>query len=202
MVERPAAPQPEVYGRTLKWMVRTSLRIAGWESEGTRPNCPRSVVIAAPHTSNWDLPLLFAMAVTFDIKISWMAKHVLFQFPIGILFRRLGGIPIVRHQRGNMVDQMVQRFGESETLALVVPVEGTRGYVAHWKSGFYRIAEAAQVPIVMSYLDYARRRGGFGPAVLPSGDITSDMNEIRDFYADKSGKYPDKFGEIRLKEEM
>ena len=83
-----------------------------------------------------------------------------------------------------------------------MPAEGSRSYVPYWKSGFYHIASKADVPIVMGFLDYARRRGGFGPALLPTGDIQRDMDEIREFYADKVGKYPDQFGEVRLKEEM
>ncbi len=116
--------------------------------------------------------------------------------------RRLGGIPIVRHRRENMVHQMASALRETESLALTVPAEGTRGYVPHWRSGFYHIARSADVPIVMGFLDYARRRGGFGPALYTSGDIRNDMDEIRKFYADKVGKYPDQFGEVRLKEEM
>ena len=91
--------------------------------------------------------------------------------------------------------------GIRDELALTVPVEGTRGYVPYWKSGFYHIAREAQVPIVMSYLDYGRKRGGFGAAFHPSGDIGRDMDQVRAFYADKSGKYPELVGEIRLKEE-
>ncbi|MCG8589110.1 MAG: lysophospholipid acyltransferase family protein [Proteobacteria bacterium] len=173
----------------------------GWEPEGVRPTEPRFVLIAAPHTSNWDLPYLLALAVVFDVRVSWMGKHGLFRPPLGWLMRRLGGIPVVRHRRGNLVAQMARAFGERESLALVVPAEGTRGYVTHWKSGFYRIAEAAGVPIVMGYLDYARRRGGFGPALHPSGDVGADMDRIRAFYADKVGKYPECFGEVRLAEE-
>ena len=101
-----------------------------------------------------------------------------------------------------MVSQMARVFEESESLALVVPAEGTRAYVAHWKSGFYHIARSANVPIVLGYMDFARRRGGFGPAILPTGDIRADMDEIRDFYADKVGKHPEHFGEVKLKEEM
>jgi 1-acyl-sn-glycerol-3-phosphate acyltransferase len=97
---------------------------------------------------------------------------------------------------------MARAFEARESLALVVSAEGTRGYTPHWRSGFYHIARAAGVPVVLGYLDYARRRGGFGPAILPTGDIRSDMDEIRDFYADKVAKHPDRVGEIRLKEEM
>ena len=186
----------------LKLVARWFLKLSGWEAEGGGPLERRFVLIAAPHTSNWDLPYMLALAVIFDVKISWMGKHVLFRPPFGWLMRRLGGIPIVRHRRGNMVAQMASVFEESESLALVVPAEGTRSYVAHWKSGFYHIARSANVPIVLGYMDFARRRGGFGPAVLPTGDVRSDMDEIREFYADKVGKHPDLFGEVKLKEEM
>lgn len=185
-----------------KLVARWFLRLSGWRLEGEKPQERRFVLIAAPHTSNWDLAYLLALAAISDLKISWMGKHVLFRPPLGWLMRRLGGIPIVRHRHGDMVSQMATAFEESESLALVVAVEGTRGYVPHWKSGFYHIARAAGVPIVLGYLDYARRRGGFGPALRVSGDIGRDMDGIRDFYADKVGKYADQFGEVRLKEEM
>jgi 1-acyl-sn-glycerol-3-phosphate acyltransferase len=159
------------------------------------------VLIAAPHTSNWDLAYLLALAAVFDVRVSWMGKHSLFRPPLGLLMRRLGGIPVERHRRGDLVAQAARSLVEADALALVVPAEGTRGYVPHWKSGFYHIARTAGVPIVLGYLDYARRRGGFGPALVPSGDVRRDMDEIREFYADKVGKYPDQFGAVRLKEE-
>jgi len=184
-----------------KLIARVFLWATGWKPEGVRPTEQRFVLIAAPHTSNWDLPYLLALAALFDVKVSWMGKHTLFKAPFGSIMKALGGIPIRRDLRENMVKQMERAFAESDSLALVVPTEGTRGLVTHWKSGFYHIATLAQVPIVMGYLDYARRRGGFGPAVLPSGDLGVDMDKIRSFYADKIGKYPELFGEVRLKEE-
>ena len=159
------------------------------------------MLIAAPHTSNWDLAYLLAMAGLFDIRMRWMGKHVLFRWPLGWFMRRLGGVPVMRHRSSNMVEQMADVLRGAESLALVVPVEGTRSYTPHWKSGFYRIAQSANVPIVMSYLDYSRRRGGFGPALLPTGDVKRDMDEIRSFYADKIGLYPERFGEVRLADE-
>ncbi len=185
----------------VKWIARRFLDLTGWEPEGGRPQEQQFVLIAAPHTSNWDLVYLLALAVVFDVKISWMGKHALFRPPLGWLMRRVGGIPVVRDRSRNMVSQMADAFGEVEELALVVPAESTRSSVAHWKSGFYHIARTANVPIVMGYLDYKRRRGGFGPALLPTGNIRADMDEIRDFYADKVGKFPDQFGAVRLKEE-
>jgi 1-acyl-sn-glycerol-3-phosphate acyltransferase len=182
-------------------LARAFLSVTGWKPEGERPTAKRFVLIAAPHTSNWDLAYLLALAQLFDVHVSWMGKHSLFRPPMGWVMRSVGGIPVVRHKRGNLVNEMAKEFHERSELALVVPAEGTRDWVPHWKSGFYHIARTAGVPIVLGYLDYRRKRGGFGPAIEATGDIPADMDRIRAFYADKTGLYPDQFGEVRLKEE-
>jgi len=178
------------------------LKLAGWTAEGGPPAARRYVLIAAPHTSNWDLPFLLAFAWLHGVRISWMGKHQLFRPPTGWIMRGLGGIPVRRDRRNDLVAQLARVIDESPSICLVVPAEGTRAYVPHWKSGFYHIARAAEVPIVLGYLDYERRVGGFGPQVLPSGDLRADMDEIRGFYADKRGRHPELFGDVRLKEEM
>ena len=183
--------------RFARWL----LHLAGWQLEGARPVFDRYVLIAAPHTSNWDFPLMLAYAAAFDIKVTWMAKHSLFFPPVGWIMRALGGIPIFRHQSRNVVDAMVGVFGSVSRLVLVVPTEGTRDRAEHWKSGFYHIARQAGVPIVPSFLDFGRKRGGFGPALAVSGDVDRDMQYFRDFYAGMSGKFPAKVGPIRLREE-
>lgn len=177
------------------------LRATGWRAEGRAPQAHRYVVIAAPHTSNWDLAYMLALAWVLGVQPRFMMKHTVFRGPAGWLFRRLGGIPIERRRPGGLVKQMVEAFETSESLALVVPPEGTRSRVDVWKSGFYQIARQANVPLVLSYLDYSRKAGGFGPALFPSGDVGADMDLIRAFYADKTGRYPERFGEIRLREE-
>ena len=186
----------------LRTLAKGFLRLTGWRAEGQRPLARRCVVIAAPHTSNWDLAFLLAFAVHFGVKLRFMAKHQLFRGPMGTIMRAVGGVPVRRDRRGDMVEQMAELLRDSPEMALTIPAEGTRGYVAHWKSGFYHIARRAEVPIVLSYLDYARKRGGFGPEIVPTGDVRQDMDEIRAFYADKQGRYPELFGEVRLKEEM
>lgn len=182
-------------------LARLFLAITGWKAEGARPEPARYVLIAAPHTSNWDFPYLIAFAALYGIRISWMGKDSLFRRPFGVVMRALGGIPVRRHARENLVIAMARAFDEYDELTLVVPAEGTRGHVEHWKSGFYHIAHTAGVPIVMSYLDYARKVGGFGPVLHPTGDVGEDMDVVRAFYADKLGKYPELFGDIRLLEE-
>lgn len=183
-------------------LARTFLALTGWKAHGPRPIAKRYVLIAAPHTSNWDLPYLLAFAWLYRIRISWMGKHTLFRPPFGWLLRALGGVPVRRHKSGNMVAQMAKVIDDADQICLVVPAEGTRSYVPHWKSGFYHIAREAEVPIVLSYLDYSKRVGGFGPEILPTDDLAADMDEIRSFYADKKGRFPELFGDVRLKEEM
>jgi 1-acyl-sn-glycerol-3-phosphate acyltransferase len=184
-----------------RWIARRILRILGWKIEGARPTHERYVLIAAPHTSNWDFPLMLAFAAAFDIKISWMAKHNLFYPPMGWVMRALGGVPIKRHRNSNMVASMVETFASQEPLVLAVPTEGTRARMEFWKSGFYHIATGAGIPIVPSYLDYGNKRGGFGPALMPTGDLNSDMAYLREFYAPMKGRFPALFGPIRLREE-
>lgn len=184
-----------------RWIGKAFLRVAGWKTEGERPGLDRYVIIAAPHTSNWDMPLMLAMAFVYDIPVRWMGKHTLFKPPFGSFFKRLGGIPIVRHRPGGVVEQMVEHFDDSDALVLMVPAEGTRGHVDYWKSGFYHIARSADVPVILSYLDYGTKVGGIGPAVELSGDVRADMDKIRAFYAGKQGLRPDNVGRVRIREE-
>ena len=177
------------------------LRVAGWKVEGGRPPVDRYVIIAAPHTSNWDLPFMLAFAFIYDIPVRWMGKHTLFEPPFGAFFKRLGGIPIIRNRPGGVVGQMIEAFEDNESLVLMVPAEGTRSHVDYWKSGFYHIARGADVPVVLSYLDFGKKVGGIGPALKMTGDIAADMDKIRAFYADKKGLRPNKVGIIRLREE-
>ncbi|RLA44656.1 MAG: acyltransferase [Gammaproteobacteria bacterium] len=183
--------------RFARWL----LQITGWQFEGARPDYDRYVLIAAPHTSNWDFALMLAFAAAFDIKVTWMAKHNLFFWPMGWFMRAMGGMPIIRHKNTNVVDSMVEIFKTASQLVLVVPTEGTRERTEHWKSGFYHIARQAGVPIVPSFLDFSRKRGGFGPPLETTDDARADMQYFRDFYTGMKGKFPDKFGPIRLREE-
>jgi 1-acyl-sn-glycerol-3-phosphate acyltransferase len=184
-----------------RWIARAALWLGGWRSHGTPPTEPRYVLIAYPHTSNWDFIWVLAFAWATDVRISWMGKEEMFRWPFGGLMRRLGGIPVCRTARANQVDQLVARFRDAERLALVVPAEGTRRWVPRWKSGFYHIARAAHVPVVLGFLDYGRKIGGFGPAVRLTGDVRRDMDVVRAFYAPMRGKHHAATGEILLAEE-
>ncbi|MEN9936793.1 MAG: hypothetical protein RLZZ387_3372 [Chloroflexota bacterium] len=180
----------------ISWLARRTLALLGWRLEGTLPTAPKIVIIAAPHTSNWDFPYAMLLAFAYRLRINFMMKDELFRPPWGWFFRALGGIPINRRARNNVVDQMVARIRESERMQLVIPPEGTRSKVTAWKTGFYYIALAAGVPIVLGFLDFRRKVGGFGPAIMPSGDLEADLEQIRAFYSGVTGRRPENFGTI------
>ena len=144
--------------------------------------------------------ILFAAA--FQLKVHWLGKHTLFKPPFGFVMRGLGGVPVARRAPDDLVVELAKAFAENDEFKLVVPVEGKRARAEYWKSGFYRIAQRAGVPIVPTFLDFGQRRGGIGPALWPSGDRRKDMDWIREFYAPMVGKYPEAFGPIRLREEV
>ena len=171
------------------------LRLTGWKIEGHLPEgVSKCVLIAAPHTSNWDLPYTLMVAFALRLNIHWMGKQSLFSFPFRGLMVWLGGIPVNREQSTNMVAASAQAIKDAPgELQLVVPPEGTRSKVRYWKTGFYYIALEAGVPIVMGYMDYANKRSGLGPAFQPSGDLDQDMLAIKRFYAPFKGKNADQF---------
>lgn len=201
-------PEPEVLGeasptagRVARTIARVYLRLFGWRVQGRLPDHPKCVVIAAPHTSNWDLPFTLAVAYILGVKPSWLGKRELFRGPFGALMRRLGGIPVDRSKRADMVQQLVDYTRTVDRLFLVIPPSGTRSKAAHWKSGFYHVARGAGVPIVCAFLDYRRKLGGLGPLLVPTGDVAADMRVIRGFYAGIVGKYPEHTTPARLREE-
>ena len=177
------------------------LDAAGWTIDGGAPAPRKLVLIAAPHTSNWDF--LYALSCThaLGLEVHWMGKDALFRGTQGRLFRALGGIPVDRSKKNDMVRAMIREFETRDHFVLLVPAEGTRKRGTHWKSGFYHIARSAQVPVAPGFLDYPNKRVGIGPVQPLSGDVGADMAKIRAFYADKRGKYPDLFTPPVLREE-
>jgi len=177
------------------------LRLTGWRLEGLRALPPKAVIVCAPHTSNWDLPYMLAIAWTLGIRVSWVGKHTLFRGPAGWVLRALGGIAIDRRAPQGMVARVAQIFRERDGMLLGVPPEGTRAKVTHWKSGFYHMARAANVPVGLGFLDFARKAGGIGRMLTLTGDFKKDMDEVRAFYKDVRGKYPAQESPPLLKEE-
>jgi 1-acyl-sn-glycerol-3-phosphate acyltransferase len=179
----------------LRAVSRSFLRLNGWKVEGSLPlEARKCVLIAAPHTSNWDLPYTLMVAFVLNLNIYWMGKHSLFAFPFGPVMRWLGGIAVDRSRSTNLVSASAMALKAADgPVQLVVPPEGTRGRTTHWKTGFYYIALEAGVPIVLAYMDYARKVSGLGPVFVPTGDVDADMAEIKRFYAGVKGRRPQHF---------
>ena len=173
----------------------------GWVIHVDYPDVKKYVLIVAPHTSNWDFPLGILAARAINLDIHWMGKHALFRWPYGWIFRALGGTPVNRQQSVNLSQQMAELFARSEHYILALAPEGTRRKTDHWKTGFYYIARAANVPVVMGYLDHRRRQVGIGSAFYPSDDIEADFNQIRQFYKNKTGKIPENESLIEVRQQ-
>ena len=183
--ELPLGPLvPRRGGRIQRALGRGILRAIGWQIEGGLPNLSKVVVIVAPHSSNWDFIIGIASAFALRLDVHWVGKAELFRGPLGALMRALGGLPVDRHHPEGFVAQLVARFAARPTLVLAMAPEGTRRPVERWKTGFYRVALGAGVPIVPVYLDNARKRLGFGAPFRPSGDAALDLAELRTFYAE------------------
>ncbi|MFT4631177.1 MAG: 1-acyl-sn-glycerol-3-phosphate acyltransferase [Candidatus Pseudothioglobus sp.] len=175
--------------------------ISGWQVEGDAPMHRSMLIIAAPHTSNWDAVFLLGAAYSLRLRINWLVKNSLFVPVVRNLIRFFGAIPVERSRNTNMVQRLAEQILGSTGTALVVPPSGTRARTDYWKSGFYRIAMAADIPIVCGYLDYDKKVAGLGLSFFLTGDMTADMDRIRDFYASVAAKYPANKSRIRLREE-
>jgi 1-acyl-sn-glycerol-3-phosphate acyltransferase len=165
------------------------------------PTNEACVLVAAPHTSWLDFPLMLGIAWSNDLSPGWLGKKELFRAPFGGVMRALGGVAVDRDDPGVLVADLVARARSGTGYALVVAPEGTRGRAERWKSGFYRIATDAGVPIVLTYLDGPSRTGGFGPRLVPTGDVRADMDLIRQYYSDKHGVVPARRTVPSLREE-
>ncbi len=184
-----------IVNTVLRVLSVTFLKLTGWKVQGSLPpNCSKSVFIAAPHTSNWDLPYTLMVAFSLRLHIYWMGKEQIFKPPFRGVMMWLGGIPVNREKSSNLVAASIEAIQQADgPLQLVVPPEGTRSNTRYWKTGFYYIAVGAQVPIVMAYMDYEKKISGLGPVFQPSGDIDADMVRIKAFYAPFKGKNADQF---------
>ncbi len=173
----------------IKSLCKLAIKLSGWKLEGVPPAELKYVLIAAPHTSNWDFPIALSIAFVYGFDMHWMGKDSLFKSWRGPIMRWMGGIPINRASANNVVAQTIDAFKTKERLVIAVPPEGTRSKVDKWKTGFYYIAMGAEVPIALAFLDYKRKVGGFLSTFHPTGDATGDIEEIRSRYSGISGKH-------------
>ena len=171
------------------------MKLKGWKVEGSLPpDGQKSVLIAAPHTSNWDLPYTLMTAFILGLNVYWMGKAEIFKPPFRGVMMWLGGIPVDRDKANNLVAASIDALNAADgPLQLIVPPEGTRSNTRFWKTGFYYIALGAKVPIVMAYMDYDRKRSGLGPVFVPTGEVEADMIKIKAFYAPIKGKHANRF---------
>ena len=176
------------------------IKLIGWQIDISLPKERKFVLIGAPHTSNWDFPLAMLAFWTVDLKIFWVAKKQMFWGPLHYLFSAMGGIPVDRSSSQGFTQQIANRFAETDEMALTLSPEGTRAKTRYWKSGFYHIANTANVPICLAYINYREKKMGFSEVLYPSGDIDADMKIIAEFYSEMRGKTPQNQGPVRLKE--
>ncbi|CAM3426450.1 1-acyl-sn-glycerol-3-phosphate acyltransferase [Isoptericola cucumis] len=181
-------------------LARAYWRLSRWTLRVEAVPRQASILVGAPHTSNWDFLIMLAIAWRLGIDVRWLGKHTLFAGWRGPLMRALGGIPVDRRDPSSVVDDVLARVSRGEVFHLVVTPEGTRSGDG-WKSGFYRIARAADLPVTLGYVDRTTMTTGLGPTLRLTGDVRADMDEIRAFYADKSGLRPELRTEPRLRDE-
>ncbi|WP_400190730.1 1-acyl-sn-glycerol-3-phosphate acyltransferase [Hymenobacter sp. B81] len=169
-------------------------KLVGWRlASSIPPDIRQAMMIAAPHTSNWDFMharaafFLMRRNVRFTVKKEWTEIPLL-----GKLMMSLGALPIDRSKNNSMVEAMRDLFQQHPDLIILITPEGTRKYQPRWRRGYYFAAQAAQVPILLGYLDYANKEAGVGPAVYPTGDYEADEERIKAFYRTKKGKFPEK----------
>ncbi|WP_187260848.1 1-acyl-sn-glycerol-3-phosphate acyltransferase [Pontibacter beigongshangensis] len=176
-----------------RFVASSIFKVSGWKLVGNLdPELRRCVMIAAPHTSNWDFIYARAAFYLMDAPIKFTIKKEFMGFPFGGLLRSMGALPVDRSKNTRMVDSMIRIFKETPgDICVMVTPEGTRKYQPRWRRGFYHVALGAGVPIVLGYLDYSRKEAGVGPAIYPSGDIEADMEKIMAFYRTKKGKFPE-----------
>ncbi len=182
----------------MKHVARFVLWVSGWTPVGGIPDEPKAVLIAAPHTSNWDgfWALTYKVAIGLDVR--FFAKHTLFWFPLSTILRRLGGVPLDRKRAMSAVAIAVALFEENDTFYFGLAPEGTRALCDGWKTGFYRIASEAKVPVLLGYLDYPSRTVGIAGRLDVSGDTDADLKVCADFYSSFKGRRPERTSPIRF----
>ncbi|MEZ5960331.1 MAG: 1-acyl-sn-glycerol-3-phosphate acyltransferase [Hyphomonadaceae bacterium] len=175
---RPARTR-NIASDAVRFVCATYLQLAGWKVRGDWPSLDKAVLVAAPHTSNWDGLNMLATAGFYRVKLRWMGKKSLTQGPFGWLIKWLGCVPIDRSAANDVVRAMADAFAAEERMILAIPPEGTRSAVREWKTGFYHIARAANVPLILSVLDYGTKTASLAAIVHPSGDYDADLPVIK-----------------------
>lgn len=183
---------PGMAARLLRRLLIALYRRGGWTSVGPVPEPQRFVLIAVPHTSNWDFPYFLGVTHVLGLRAHFMAKASLFRWPMGGFMRQVGGVRLDRATAKDTVQQMIDEFARRDEFVLTISPEGTRGAVNKWRTGFYHIALGAGVPIVCGFIDYPSKRCGLGLVIIPTGDYAADMAPALEFYRGMKGKHPER----------
>lgn len=190
----PLGPRVPVRGNAVSRAIgRASMSLVRWRFEGVMPDEPKFVIIVAPHTSNWDFTMGVAALFALGFRISFLGKHTIFKWPLGIFVRWLGGIAVDRAVSRDRVAEAVAALGSSDQLILAVAPEGTRKLVPEWKTGFYHVAHGANVPIVPVAFDYGAKAIRIGPSFRTTGDRERDIAKLKAFYRGVIPKRPENF---------
>ncbi len=178
----------------MKWISLFVFKLLGWKIKGVLPpEIKQCVIVAAPHTSNWDFIIGRLAYFIMGVPVRFLIKKEAFKSPYAGLLRRMGGIAVDRSRSNNLVEEVASLFDKHKVLFVVITPEGTRKLVHQWRKGFYYIALKAHVPVALGYVDYKKKEGGFGPVFYPSGDYEADFDTIREFYKTKTARNPEKF---------
>lgn len=177
-----------------KLIAKIFFKLKGWKVRGgIPPGIKKCVLIAAPHTSNWDFLYGSFAWKLFGLDVKYLAKKSLFRFPMGFFFRALGGVPVDRSKNTNLVDAMVELVNSKDEIIVLMTPEGTRKKVDKWKTGFYHLAQKANIPIVLGKINYKEKEAVIDGSFIPSGNIEKDFEIIRAFYKDVVGRNPENF---------
>jgi len=169
------------------------LAIWGWKMVGKIPEENKFIAVEAPHTSMWDFIIGRLFFYSLGYKPRFLMKKELFFFPLGWILVKMGGIPVNRKKKGDLVERMTQKFKDENKLYLIITPEGTRKKVTEWKLGFYYIAKSANVPIVPAYIDYQKKTIGVGPSFYASENVDNDILRIKDFVKNAAPKHPERY---------
>jgi 1-acyl-sn-glycerol-3-phosphate acyltransferase len=186
------ARKPSLFSKAFRKVLVAIYRRNGWRAHGVIPEPRKFVIIAAPHTSNWDFLYFIGLTSELGVMPHFMAKKSLFRWPWKNFLLDMGGVPVDRSSNRNYVQAMIDEFNARKEFMLTIAPEGTRGTVRAWKTGFYHIAMGAGVPLVVGMMDYGTKTGGLGPAIWPTGDYVADMKKVAEVYATVTPKYPAK----------
>ena len=177
----------------MKLLSKLLLRIVGWHVVVSVPDYPKCIICVAPHTSNWDFILGKLAYMSVGRKAGFLMKETWFFFPLGMIFRAIGGIPVPRKRGSSLVESIINKFNNTDRMALAITPEGTRSKVSQWRSGFLHIARAANVPILLGKFDFKEKYIYVTDEFTISGDVERDMQRIKDYYKDANACYPEKF---------